>query len=80
MDAKIAPRPLLGAELHRLPTPPLGEDLDIFRVSTVAGAADVPVADHQLVDLDNEMMLFSAPKHVLPGSRRLLATTSVGGD
>jgi hypothetical protein len=66
---RIERRPLSGADLRRLPTPPLGNEVDIFQVSKLSGAPDVPVADHQLVDLDNGTVFFSAPRHVLPGMR-----------
>lgn len=64
-----AKRPLSGAELRRLPTPPLGGDQDIYQVNR-GGGADVVVADEQLIDLDNGADFFSTPRTILAGLER----------
>jgi hypothetical protein len=58
--------PLTGAELRQIPSPPVGEDFDLYL--TVAGPGnDELIADDRAVDLKNGMRFFTAPRVITPG-------------
>lgn len=59
-------RPLSGAELRQLPTPPLRGDFDLYQVAP-GGGADIVVADEQLIDFDSGTDFFSTPRTILAG-------------
>ena len=57
---------MTGAELRRLPTPPVGPDRDLFEV--VPGPADdLRIEDNQSVELKDGMHFFTAPSTINPG-------------
>ncbi|WP_216896147.1 hypothetical protein [Nocardia alni] len=56
---------LTGAQLRRLPTPPIGVDRDLFEV--LPGHADRKIDDAYVVEIFNGKRLFTAPAHINPG-------------
>jgi hypothetical protein len=56
---------MTGAELRRLPTPPIGPERDLFLV--VPGGDDVRIEDDHVVELRNGMHFFTAPSTITPG-------------
>ena len=57
-----------GAELRRLPTPPIGPDRDLFEV--VPGGVDRKINDGDSVCLRNGQRFFTAPAQINPGALR----------
>jgi len=55
-----------GAELRRLPDPPIGPDRDLFLIKP-GPAEDERIADDQTVELKNGMHFFTAPSTINPG-------------
>jgi hypothetical protein len=68
---RVPRQALSGAELRRLPTPPLGADLDLFQIAGPGGSSDALVADSQVVDFDNGLEFFSTPSSILAGFERI---------
>lgn len=63
---RVPARPMSGAVLRQLPTPPLGADQDLFQ--TVSGAgADLLIDEGQVVDFENGTTFFSAPQKISAG-------------
>ena len=58
---------MTGAQLRRLPTPPIGPERDLFEV--VPGGTDLKIGDDQVVKLRNGLRFFTAPGHINPGSK-----------
>jgi hypothetical protein len=57
---------MTGTELRQLPTPPIGQERDIFLV--VPGPADdVLVGDDKSIALKDGMHFFTAPSTINPG-------------
>jgi hypothetical protein len=56
---------LTGAQLRRLPTPPIGPDRDLFEV--VPGHQDRKIADDQPVEMHDGLRFFTAPAQINPG-------------
>ena len=58
---------MTGAELRRVPTPPIGPDRDLFEV--VPGGSDRKIADDQIVEIRNGLRFFTAPAQINPGQK-----------
>ena len=56
---------MTGAELRRLPHPPIGPDRDLFEV--VPGGSDKKIADGDVVEMRNGLRFFTAPAQINPG-------------
>jgi hypothetical protein len=56
---------MTGAELRALPTPPIGEDRDLFEV--VPGQPDRKVGLNDIVKIRNGQRFFTAPALINPG-------------
>jgi hypothetical protein len=63
---KVDQDTMTGAELRALPTPPIGQDRNLYRV--VPGGQDVKVNDGDVVELKPGMHFVTAPKNVTPGA------------
>jgi hypothetical protein len=63
---KVDQQTMTGAELRALPTPPIGEDRNLYQV--VPGGQDVKVGDGDVVELKPGMHFVTAPKNVTPGA------------
>lgn len=59
---------LTGAQLRKLPTPPIGPERDLFEV--VPGGTDLKISDSQIVTMRNGLRFFTAPGHINPGQER----------
>jgi hypothetical protein len=66
-EFKVRERFLTGAQLRRLPNPPIGPDRDLFEV--VPGGSDEKIADDQEVKMRDGLRFFTAPAQINPGSR-----------
>lgn len=56
---------MTGAEIRRLPNPPVGPDRDLFEV--IPGGTDRKIEDATVVDIRNGLRFFTAPAHINPG-------------
>ena len=56
---------MTGAELRRVPTPPIPADRDLYEV--VPGEDDRLIGDNQVVQIRDGLRFFTAPKHINPG-------------
>ena len=56
---------MTGAQLRQVPSPPIGEDRDLFEV--VPGHPDEKIADDQTVEMHSGLRFFTAPAHINPG-------------
>jgi hypothetical protein len=56
---------LTGRALRELATPAIGGQYDLYRV--LPGTDDLVVRDEEVVDLDDGMRFFSAPRMILAG-------------
>ena len=56
---------LTGAELRRLPDPPVGPDRDLFEV--VPGRPDRKIANDEPVEMHDGLRFFTAPAQINPG-------------
>lgn len=56
---------MTGAEIRRLPAPPIGPDRDLFEV--VPGGTDRKIEDTTVVEIRNGLRFFTAPAHINPG-------------
>jgi hypothetical protein len=65
-EFKVSERFRTGAELRRLPTPPIGPDRDLFEV--VPGGSDKKILDEEEVKMRDGLRFFSAPAQINPGS------------
>jgi hypothetical protein len=63
----VTQKVLTGAELRRLPDPPIGPDRDLFEV--VPGHQDRKIADTEPVEMHDGLRFFSAPAQINPGRR-----------
>lgn len=59
---------MTGAELRRVPTPPIPEDRDLYEV--VPGQQDRLIEDTTVVEVRDGLRFFTAPHHINPGSCR----------
>lgn len=64
-EYKVHERVLTGAQLRRLPHPPIGPDRDLFEV--VPGGSDEKIADNQEVKMRDGLRFFTAPAQINPG-------------
>lgn len=62
---KVESEVLTGAELRALPSPPIGQDRELYRV--VPGGDDIVVGDADHVELKPGMHFVTAPRNVTPG-------------
>jgi len=58
---------MTGAELRRVPSPPIGPDRDLFEV--VPGGTDKKIEDNEPVEIREGERFFTAPAHINPGSK-----------
>ncbi len=56
---------MTGAELRRVPNPPIGPDRDLWEV--VPGGADRKIGDADTVEIRNGKRFFTAPAQINPG-------------
>lgn len=56
---------MTGAQIRRIPTPPIGPERDLFEV--VPGAPDLKILDTAVVQLHNGQRFFTAPGQINPG-------------
>jgi hypothetical protein len=61
-------REMTGAELRRVPTPPIPPDRDLYEVRP--GEPDRLIEDHTVVEIRDGLRFFTAPHHINPGSSR----------
>jgi len=66
-EYKVHQRHMTGAELRRLPEPPIGPDRDLFEV--IPGGSDKKIADDEKVEMRNGLRFFTAPAQINPGIR-----------
>lgn len=59
---------MTGAELRKVPTPPIGPERDLFEV--VPGGPDRKVEDDTAVEIRNGTRFFTAPTNINPGNGR----------
>jgi hypothetical protein len=64
-EFKVAGPTITGAVIRALPTPPIGNDFDIYE--EVPGGDDLPISDTTSVTLKNGMHFFSVPTTINPG-------------
>lgn len=57
---------MTGAELRRVPNPPIGPDRDLWEV--VPGGPDRKIEDTDVVEIRNGKRFFTAPAQINPGS------------
>jgi Multiubiquitin len=61
---------ITGAELRRLPNPPIGSDRDLFL--TIPGPDPDPlIGETDAIELKNGMHFFTAPASITPGGNAL---------
>jgi hypothetical protein len=65
VEYHVAEEELTGAQLRRLPSPPIGPDRDLFEV--IPGQADRKIDDTYVVEIVNGKRFFTAPAHINPG-------------
>lgn len=61
-------RTMTGAELRRVPTPPIPSDRDLYEVRP--GEQDRLIEDTTVVEIRDGLRFFTAPHHINPGSCR----------
>lgn len=66
---------MTGAELRRVPTPPIGPDRDLFEV--VPGGPDRKIEDIDVVEIKNGKRFFTAPAQINPGAAQVLSDRTV---
>jgi len=62
----VSQHEMTGAQLRKLPEPPIGPDRDLFEV--VPGKEDRKIGDKEEVKIRNGLRFFTAPAHINPGS------------
>lgn len=65
---KVTQQKMTGAELRKVPTPPIGPDRDLFEV--IPGHPDKKIEDNDVVEISNGKRFFTAPAHINPGGGR----------
>ena len=63
----VSQKELTGAQLRKLPEPPIGPDRDLFEV--VPGKEDLKIDDSEVVKIRSGLRFFTAPAHINPGLR-----------
>ncbi|MGH2636972.1 MAG: multiubiquitin domain-containing protein [Actinomycetota bacterium] len=56
---------LSGAQLRQLPSPPIGEDRDLYEIRP--GEPDHLVEDGESINMHDGLRFFTAPKQINPG-------------
>ena len=64
-EYKVNHRERTGAELRRLPTPPIGPERDLFEV--VPGGSDRKIGNDEIVVMRDGLRFFTAPAQINPG-------------
>ena len=64
-EYKVDQATMTGAELRQVPTPPIGEDYDLYE--EVPGDEDKLIEDTDTVELKPGMHFHSVEKHITPG-------------
>ena len=62
-DEKIS-----GAQLRRLPSPPIPPERDLFQV--IPGRPDLKIKDDDTVEVHDGLRFFTAPSTINPGTNR----------
>ena len=62
---EVAAAEMTGAEIRRVPDPPIGPDRDLFEV--IPGQPDRKLADADIVEIRNGKRFFTAPGQINPG-------------
>jgi len=63
---RVAGRPVTGAALKELPTPPIGPDLDLVRIMH-GGESDLFVQPDEVVELEDGAEFFVVPRTIIAG-------------
>lgn len=63
---RIAAGPTTGARIRSLPTPPIGQDRDLY-LEEPGLAADVLLQDQAALEVRDSMHFFSAPRMIMAG-------------
>jgi hypothetical protein len=58
---------MTGGEIRRVPTPPIGEDRDLFEV--LPDHVDRKVSEEYVVEIYDSKRFFTAPAHINPGAK-----------
>ena len=61
-------REMTGAELRRVPNPPIPADRDLYEVRP--GQPDRLIEDNTIVEIRDGLRFFTAPHHINPGTCR----------
>jgi hypothetical protein len=64
---RVTGRPVTGATLKDLPTPPIGPDLDLIRIMH-GGESDLFVEPDEVVELEDGTEFFAVPRSIMPGA------------
>jgi hypothetical protein len=65
-EFKVEQDVMTGAELRRVPTPPIGPERDLFFEGH--GGEDKLIEDEERVELKNGMHFFSVERNINPGA------------
>ncbi|HEU5001548.1 MAG TPA: multiubiquitin domain-containing protein [Actinomycetota bacterium] len=64
----VQQREMTGADLRRVPNPPIPADRDLYEVRP--GQPDRLIEDNTTVEIRDGLRFFTAPHHINPGIRR----------
>jgi hypothetical protein len=64
---RVPDKPVTGAMLKELPTPPIGPDLDLIRIMH-GGESDLFVRPDEVVELEDGTEFFAVPRTIMAGS------------
>jgi Multiubiquitin len=65
---RVESETLTGLQLRALPSPPIGQDRDLFEV--VPGGTDRKIGDTDIVKMRHGLRFFSAPAQINPGAEK----------
>lgn len=63
---KVSKPEMTGAELRQLPTPPVGDDRDLY-LEVPGPGEDKLVEDTEIVKMKHGMHFFTVPRNITPG-------------
>jgi hypothetical protein len=64
---RVARRPVTGAVLKEMPTPPIGPDSDLIRIMH-GGESDLFVQPDEVVELEDGTEFFAVPRTIMAGA------------
>jgi hypothetical protein len=64
---RVPAQPMTGAALKELPTPPIGDDLDLVRIMH-GGESDLFVRSDEVIELQDGSEFFAVPRTILAGA------------